>query len=62
MTTINESNDGKKQYLIRVLLEKAHTITRAAFWKIKRSDPEEGICLKIGRYKIVDKANFSIET
>ncbi len=37
--------------LFKILLEKANTITRAAFWKIAHNTPKEDVNLKIGRYK-----------
>ncbi len=36
--------------LFKILLEKANTITRAAFWKIAHNTAKEDVCLKLGRY------------
>lgn len=58
MTTVKKIDNGI-EYLFGLLQEKAKTITRVAFWKIPHKEPQEDICLKIGRY---NKAGFSPET
>ncbi len=59
MKAIRTSKDGI-DYLIRILKDKARTITRAIFWKIPRTESEgEDISLKIGRY---NKNGFAPET
>ena len=49
MATIRKTENGI-EYLFGLLKEKAKTVTRAAFWKIPHKNPQEDICLKIGRY------------
>jgi len=58
MATIRKTENGI-EYLFGLLKEKAKTVTRAAFWKIPHKNPQEDICLKIGRY---NKNGFAPET
>src|SRR3990170_5338596 len=58
MATIRKTENGI-EYLFGLLKEKAKTITSAAFWKIPHKNPQEDICLKIGRY---NKNGFALET
>lgn len=58
MATIKTTQNGIG-YLIGLLKEKTKTITRAFFWKIPHKNPQEDICLKIGRY---NKNGFAPET
>lgn len=48
-TIINESRNGIN-YTIALLKKKTKTITKAIFWKMPRTNPNEGFALKIGRY------------
>lgn len=50
MQVIKRSKGGV-DYLIAILKDKAQTITRAGFWKIKHASGKEDINLKLGRYK-----------
>jgi len=58
MATIKKTENGI-EYLFGLLKKKAKTVTRAAFWKIPHKNPQEDICLKIGRY---NKNGFAPET
>ncbi len=59
MATIKTTQKGI-EYLVGLLKEKAKTITRAIFWKIRHENSQqEDICLKIGRY---NKTGFAPET
>jgi len=58
MATIRKTENGI-EYLFGLLKEKAKTVTRATFWKIPHKNPQEDICLKIGRY---NKNGFAPET
>jgi len=58
MATIRKTENGI-EYLFGLLEEKAKTVTRAAFWKILHKNPQEDICLKVGRY---NKNGFAPET
>ncbi len=49
-TIIEESREGIN-YTTILLKKKKQTITKATFWKIPRSNPNDGFALKIGRYK-----------
>lgn len=48
---IFESTKNNINYTTAVLREKKNTKTKAVFWKVNRTNPEDGIGLKIGRYK-----------
>jgi hypothetical protein len=58
MATIKKTENGV-EYLFGLLKIKTKTVTRAAFWKIPHKNPQEDICLKIGRY---NKDTFVPET
>lgn len=58
METVRQSRSGIN-YLIRIIKEKAQTITRAIFWKIPRELEDDSVCLKIGRY---ERKLFNFET
>jgi hypothetical protein len=58
MATIRKTN-GRIEYLIGLLKEKTRIIARVVFWKIPHKNPQEDICLKIGRY---NKNGFAMET
>ncbi len=49
--TIIEKSKGGIKYTHVLLKQKKETVTKATFWKINRSNPDEGFALKIGRYK-----------
>ena len=49
-TIVEESKSGVT-YTHILLKKKKQTVTKATFWKIPRSDPNNGFSLKIGRYK-----------
>jgi hypothetical protein len=54
MQTIRKSDSGI-EYLVGILRKSAKTITKAVFWKIPHKTKEiVDICLKVGRYDIVD--------
>lgn len=50
MKIIKTSKNGIN-YTTGLLCEKKETKTKAIFWKINRTNPDEGLALKIGRYK-----------
>lgn len=49
--TIIEESKGGISYTHILLKKKKQTVTKATFWKIPRSNPDDGFALKIGRYK-----------
>lgn len=52
---IVRKTDNGIEYLVGILKQKAKTITKAVFWKIPhKTEKAEDICLKVGRYEIVD--------
>jgi len=60
MATIRKTENGI-EYLFGLLKEKAKTVTRVAFWKIPHKNPQEDICLKIGRYNKNGSAPEALE-
>ena len=58
MQIIKQSKGGIN-YLVKVLKQKAKTITKAILWRIPHNTPQDDVRLKIGRY---NRKVFNIET